>query len=59
MQILNIGKNIMGKESKRRPTLISDEENTLRWAVMRGELKMSDEKLAKRIREIREKTGKP
>lgn len=44
------------KEGKR---LVSNEEYDLRWDVMTGKVKPSDEELAKRIKEIRERTGKP
>lgn len=49
----------MGKGSKRRPMQVSDEEYTLRYAIGRGEIKISDEEFVKRIREIRNRTGKP
>ena len=49
----------MGKGSKRRPVQVSEEEYVLRWAYYRGEIKISDAEFNKRIREIRERTGKP
>jgi len=49
----------MGKGSRRRPTLISNEEAILRWAVARGELRITDAEFDKRIKEIRTRTGKP
>lgn len=49
----------MGKTSKRRPMQISDEEYTLRWAIARGEINLSDKEFVKRVKEIRKRTGKP
>lgn len=47
------------KGSWRRKTLISQEENSLRWAYYRGEIRMTETEFNKRIKEIRERTGKP
>jgi methyl coenzyme M reductase subunit D len=49
----------MSKGSKKRPIQVSQEEHALRWAIARREIQMSDEEFVKRIREIRERTGKP
>lgn len=38
---------------------ISQEEYTLRYALARKEIQMSDEEFVERIRKIRERTGKP
>ena len=47
------------KGSWRRKTLISEEEHTLRWAYLRGEIRMSEAEFEKRKAEIRKRTGKP
>jgi len=49
----------MGKGSKRRPMQISQDEYILRWAYARGELIITEEEFNKRVKTIREKTGKP
>jgi len=49
----------MGKGSRRRKTLISEEEHELRWAYLRGEIRMSEEEFNEWIAEIRKRTGKP
>ena len=43
----------------KRPCLTSKEEQDLRWDYAEGKLNISEEKMKKRIREIRERTGKP
>lgn len=48
-----------GKGSRKRPTLVSNEEAILRWAVARGELRITDAEFNKRIKKIRMRTGKP
>jgi len=49
----------MGKGSRRRKALISEEEHVLRYAYARGEIIMSEEEFNKRVKEIRKRTGKP
>lgn len=49
----------MGKGDRHRKTLVSDEEYTLRWAYMRGEIRMTKVEFKERVAEIRERTGKP
>lgn len=49
----------MGKGSKRRPMQVSRDEYILRWAYGRGELRITESEMQKRIKEIRERTGKP
>lgn len=44
------------KEGKR---MVSNEEYDLRWNVIMGKIKISVKEFRKRIREIRERTGKP
>lgn len=49
----------MGKGSRRRAALISEEEHILRYAYQRGEIRMTEVEFKKRVAEIRERTGKP
>ena len=49
----------MGKGSNKRPTLISKEENELRWKRAFGEIDLTEEEFNKKINKIRKKTGKP
>lgn len=49
----------MGKGDGKRPTLISEEENELRWAYKEGRINISKKEFDKRVKEIRERTGKP
>jgi len=49
----------MGKGDTPRPRLISDEEYYLRWDYQTGILDITEEEFDKKIKEIREKTGKP
>lgn len=49
----------MGKGDKRRPMQVSREEYELRCRLARKEIQMSDEEFAKKIEEIRSRTGKP
>ena len=49
----------MGKGSKRRSMQVSQDEYVLRWAYGRGELGITEEEFKKRLKIIREKTGKP
>ncbi|GAG89656.1 unnamed protein product [marine sediment metagenome] len=39
--------------------LVSNEEYDLRWAYMQSEIRMSLEEFNEKIKEIRERTGKP
>ncbi len=48
-----------GKGDSPRPRQISDEENDLRWGIIEGKIKMTDEQFKKKIKEIRKRTGKP
>jgi len=43
----------MSKGSKRRPTLISREENDLRWALLMGEV--TTEEFDKRLKELKDR----
>lgn len=50
----------MGKGSRPRPQLISNEEKDFRWDYADGKYSdMGIEEFRKRIKEIRGKTGKP
>ena len=43
----------------RRKRQVSDEEYNLRYAYLRGEIRMTEAEFKERIAEIRERTGKP
>lgn len=47
--------NGAGKGPGRRPTLISNEEDTLRWDYFQGKLKISEKELERRVAKIRKK----
>ena len=49
----------MGKGSKRRPALVSEEELDLRWEYAMGHYNGMLEDFEKEINEIRERTGLP
>jgi hypothetical protein len=48
-----------GKGDVPRRTLVSDEEHELRWNLFLGNIVCSDEEFAQKVKEIRERTGKP
>lgn len=53
-----LGVNV-GKGSRRRAALISEEEHVLRYAYQRGEIRMTEAEFNKRIAEIRGRTRRP
>ena len=48
-----------GKGDRRKPCLVSPEEEELRWAVFQGRIKLTQDELDKRITEIRKRMGRP
>jgi len=47
----------MGKGSKRRPCLVSKEEEKLRWDYLQGKLNISSEEMQRRVKEVRKRKG--
>lgn len=54
-----MSKSDAGKGSLPRKQLVSNEERDLRWAYFSHELFITEKEFNKRVKEIRERTGKP